>query len=74
MKRSIIGTMSLAGSGTAWPVVRPPGLHKRISAVTEVLKDVSARKVGGTVPDGAGLPALYPCPRGGGAPSDTGPA
>jgi hypothetical protein len=37
----------------------------------KVLKDVSARKVGETVPDGAGLPALHPCPREGGALSET---
>ena len=39
-----------------------------------MLKDASARKVGETAPDGAGLPALHPCPREGGALSDTGPA
>jgi hypothetical protein len=34
-----------------------------------VLKNVPARKVGETAPDGVGSPTLYPCPRGGGAPS-----
>jgi hypothetical protein len=36
-----------------------------------MLKDASARKVGETAPDGAGMPALHPCPREGGALSDT---
>lgn len=49
-----------------------PGLHKRISGVTDLLKNVSARKVGETAPDGAGLPALYPFPREGGALSEIG--
>ena len=39
--------------------------------MTEVLKDVSARKVGETAPDGAGSPALYPCPRESGALSES---
>jgi hypothetical protein len=42
--------------------------------MTGVLKDVSARKVGETAPDGAGLPALHPCRREGGALSETGMA
>ena len=37
-----------------------------------MLKDVSARKVGETAPDGGGSPALYPFPREGGALSEIG--
>jgi hypothetical protein len=40
-----------------------PGLHKRMGAVVTMRRSGAARKVGETVPDGAGLPALYPCPR-----------
>ncbi len=43
-----------------------PGLHKRISVVAEVLKDVSARKVGETTPAGAACRAS-PLPAPGGS-------
>jgi len=50
-----------------------PDLHKRMSVMTDVLNVASARKVGETTPDGAGLPALHPCPRQGAAPPSSPP-
>lgn len=43
-----------------------PGLHKRISMITDVAKIVSARKVGETTPDGAACRAS-PLPAPGGS-------